>query len=1237
MSQFAASGKNPPWVRNADINFVSYPAANLSQPTQLTNTLLAQPSANPGGLGGPGVATGPNLGATLLQQQQAVANPAQAYSAAAAAALGLAPVSIVLQQQQAAAQANQNATGLGSLTLQQNASLQVGTVLTQPGVAMSTSLAATQPGIALPTTLASAPVQTVSYPTPRVLQQAPQYQHQQQQPQQPPKQRVFTGGVTKLHDNFGFVDEDVFFQTSTVKGAMPKVGDRVLVEATYNPNMPFKWNATRIQLLPNQLPFVCVQSQVQNQVSQPSPASGMGRPGGTLLPSNSMQTAMVQMSGGGHPPPITSNNMAPNSMQQQTYNQVPPPVHSMSMTSGPVNMNRMGGGTGGQMQPSRRHSPPPMIRRERERDREIRPPREDRRIERERERERHHERDRTPITRKRSRSPRPRSRSPPRRRTRIVPRYMVQIPKISVDLKEANVIELKKRYQNMYIPSDFFQSGFLWIDAFPIHRNFSFDHPCSFQVMQKDVDPIVENTAVLEPADADHLFSAKVMLLAAPPLEEIYRKSCALAEDPSEIRENFVHPTRLLHFLVGLKGKNETMAIGGPWSPSLDGPDPESDPRVLIRTAIRTCKALTNIDLSACTQWYRFAEVYYRRGETSHKGRLVPARVETVVIFLPDVWSGIPTRLEWDALTASYKKQLNKRLRDEVEEMNENQALKTKIKIQTKVVTPFVAELRRELEARVLNSKGLKSQLVARLMKSLKVEAEKEEEEAENQSEMQVDAQDLDDEKTEAADKDEEKRKNEEEEKKQKEERERLALERRYLLPENACIIVHPSRVAKSGKFDCTVMSLSVLLDYRQEDNKEHSFEVSLFAELFNEMTMRDFGFRIYRALVEAPEKKEDEKEKEKKKEPTKKEEKKDEKKDEKHERKDKPSDDANNKKEKKRREESNKDADDKEVDDEDRDEESEDIDADEEDSDERREKETRKGDEKKSKEKCEKKREKTKMVTFDPGLLLSFVYFDQNHCGYLFDKDVEEVLHTLGLNLSRAQVRKLLQKVVSRDTLNYRKLTDKPRLKEEEEKAAAALAEDKMDVEEKNAAKAMWSNEEGIFGNKKLVPIFKMEHSVKVKTEQSDSENATDTSENGANQSGSGSIPSGMVLHKGALVDIDKLIQQLQRSEKARASTEQKVKDMREELDQVKETASNSERSVQKLSSELHDYKKRLQVTDDSLKKAHDCAEKYLHVVQSCHEKTGNLLKDVKNGLNRQKDGGDKVVSEQTLENGNS
>lgn len=43
-----------------------------------------------------------------------------------------------------------------------------------------------------------------------------------------------------------------------------------------------------------------------------------------------------------------------------------------------------------------------------------------------------------------------------------------------------------------------------------------------------------------------------------------------------------------------------------------------------------------------------------------------------------------------------------------------------------------VNDLRKELEARTLSSKGLKSQLIARLTKAIKTEVEKEEEEAEN-------------------------------------------------------------------------------------------------------------------------------------------------------------------------------------------------------------------------------------------------------------------------------------------------------------------------------------------------------------------------------------------------------------------------------------------------------------------------------------------------------------------------
>ena len=99
------------------------------------------------------------------------------------------------------------------------------------------------------------------------------------------------------------------------------------------------------------------------------------------------------------------------------------------------------------------------------------------------------------------------------------------------------------------------------------------------------------------------------MLISCPTLDDLYHKSCSLAQDPDNVQENFVHPTRLINFLVGVKGKNEPIAIGGPWSPSLDGESPTEDPLVLIKTAIRTCKALTGINLSQCTQW--LVENYY--------------------------------------------------------------------------------------------------------------------------------------------------------------------------------------------------------------------------------------------------------------------------------------------------------------------------------------------------------------------------------------------------------------------------------------------------------------------------------------------------------------------------------------------------------------------------------------------------------------------------------------------------
>lgn len=193
---------------------------------------------------------------------------------------------------------------------------------------------------------------------------------------------------------------------------------------------------------------------------------------------------------------------------------------------------------------------------------------------------------------------------------------------------EADVLELRQRYNNMYIPSEFFYSRIRWSETFPCHAPFSIKKPSAFHIFHKSVENPngIDNGAELDPADADDSFTAKVfsnwfcvsnqiksinenqfqsfkqvMLMSVPPISEFYRKCFASADEKE--RDDPLHPSRLISFLVGVIGKNETVAIGGAWSPSLDGPNPDKDPSVLIKTAIRTCKAMTGIDLSPCTQW----------------------------------------------------------------------------------------------------------------------------------------------------------------------------------------------------------------------------------------------------------------------------------------------------------------------------------------------------------------------------------------------------------------------------------------------------------------------------------------------------------------------------------------------------------------------------------------------------------------------------------------------------------
>uniref|UniRef100_A0A8C2Q436 Cell division cycle and apoptosis regulator 1 n=1 Tax=Cyprinus carpio TaxID=7962 RepID=A0A8C2Q436_CYPCA len=1078
MAQFGGQ-KNPPWAAQFAATAVSQPghSGQSLDLNSLHSLGVQQPSL---------------LGASPMYTQQSALASLNTQSAA----------NYQLSQQTAALQ--QQAAAAAAAALQQCLCSNSGAVcILQPPVALPTSLSLSNPQ-------QTAQI-TVSYPTPRSS-------HQQQT--QPQKQRVFTGVVSKLHDTFGFVDEDVFFQLSAVKGKTPQVGDRVLVEAVYNPNMPFKWNAQRIQTLP----------QLPNQtVSKPTWSE--------RIPGRYSLTCFYSVfSGGLLQPPV---RMMP---QPQQVRRVDPSPRF----------------------PSRSDRPELILRKD---DRS-----------RERDRERRRSRERSP-TRKRSRDRSPRRERSPRRPRRVVPRYTVQFSKFSLDSYNCDVMELRRRYQSLYIPSDFFDAVFTWVDAFPLTRPFTFGNYCNFHIMHKEVDSLVKNTAVLDPHDANHTYSAKVMLLANPSLDELYHKSCALAEDPQELRDSFQHPARLIKFLVGMRGKDEAMAIGGHWSPSLDGADPENDASVLIKTAIRCCKALTGIDLSLCTQ-YRFAEIRYHRPEETHKGRTVPAHVETVVLFLPDVWHCLPTRSEWEGLSRGLKEQLAEKLLAERKEADGEQALNANPSLLISV-----NDLRKELESRSLSSKGLKSQLIARLTKQLKVEEQVEEsKEPEKPEPPSVE----EDESCRPEDD------REEEERKRQEEQERQRRERRYVLPDEPTIIVHPNWAAKNGKFDCSIMSLSVLLDYRLEDNKEHSFEVSLFAELFNEMLQRDFGYRIYKAFTCLPSKDE---RKDKKVKAKKEADRRDVKK-EKDEENGEPAtkrmreEDEKRKDEEKERgikREESKDDDDNEdgssnnnadeydpLEAEDADD-YDDDDKDDEDSNGRDRRDDRR-DERKSKERSSKDKDEKKkqMVTLNKDLLMAFVYFDQSHSGYLLEKDLEEIMYTLGLHLSRAQVKKLLNKPLVRESCHYRKLTDRPK-----DEPSPILTSD-----------ALIDN---FLGNQSLLP------SLKIKREAEDSGES-----------------SSLIVYKGSMVDVESMMQKLEKSEKAREEIEQKLMQQDIKMEEDSKHVKELEAANRSLQMELEEVKNNLSETENNLRASDQKKGSYEQQLHGTVSSLDTIMKEIQGVLSQ-------------------
>ncbi|CAH8870983.1 unnamed protein product [Trichobilharzia szidati] len=590
-------------------------------------------------------------------------------------------------------------------------------------------------------------------------------------------------------------------------------------------------------------------------------------------------------------------------------------------------------------------------------------------------------------------------------------RYEVKIPKSLFNISSASLPDLRHRYPRLNISADFYECTSSWVDSFPMHNPFKLGSGTDYHVFHRDVDsPTQPDSTLLNPPDADYSYSARVMLMACPQLGELYKNTCSMADDVSGADK--VLPDKSIHFLVGGRAKSETMALGGPWSPSLDGLDPQGDPRTLINTAIRTFKGLTGLDLSSCTEWVRFMEIkYYRMPDTKapafteaeEEREITSERPEVVVFFIPNAAHLIPSEEEWAKTKEYYNSALQKLLTDEKAEqdgvveqqdgetsamdasMEESEEAGTRSDMEPTHYSKLdvnslkVSDLRNELAARKLDTKGLKVNLVARLQSALD-----EEKKADAPEEMKVDE-----------DSKAEQTPNKiaspsatqpKDDSKDLSEKERRRLERLYRLGDKPAIVIHPNKSAKGGRFDCHRVSLFSLLDYRTEDQKEHNFEVSLFAEQFHEMLQRDAAFTIFKAIHDAPEKET------------------------------KPEQDGKLENG---------------------------IDSDEPDA-KRRRNDSQNGHDEEEEVKVRRLRR-----TVNPSLLFAFTYLDVSRAGYIREHDLCEILHLLGLRYSRTQMRKLVARVATRrDHVSYHSLTDSDIVEGDDKDVVSMDLAEKEDVE---------------------------------------------------------------------------------------------------------------------------------------------------------------------------------------------
>ncbi|XP_028564755.1 cell cycle and apoptosis regulator protein 2 isoform X5 [Podarcis muralis] len=264
------------------------------------------------------------------------------------------------------------------------------------------------------------------------------------------KQRVFTGIVTSLHDYFGVVDDEVFFQLSVVKGRIPQIGEKVLVKAVYNPSQSVPWNALKVQTLSNQPLLV-----PQPLLKPPTPllhVASLGQKQGIL---------------GAQPQLLFQPHRIPPLFPQKPM--------SLFQTSPSLHLSHLGRYTG--RGPKGRQDSGRW--------------------------------DDFDSKKRKQKGNEPWGLKKPRHEP---PQYRVQLACYAVNSPFCDAMEILRRYCSIQLPKEFYDVRLSWLDTFPLTQPLTLRHPSRIQVASTAEEAPQGDegtTQEAQPEDANSAYSAK--------------------------------------------------------------------------------------------------------------------------------------------------------------------------------------------------------------------------------------------------------------------------------------------------------------------------------------------------------------------------------------------------------------------------------------------------------------------------------------------------------------------------------------------------------------------------------------------------------------------------------------------------------------------------------------------------------------------------------------------------------